>query len=49
VSPVIPWAMVIATVFVSSFLAHRLQNAKVGTERVEFEVGVEVNPLTVTG
>ncbi len=48
-SPVVPWAMVIATVSLSSFLAQRLQSAEVWTERVEFEVGVEANPLTVTG
>jgi PAP2 superfamily len=35
ISPVIPWAMVIATVSVSSLLMHRLQNAEFTNERVQ--------------
>jgi len=35
ISPVIPWAMVIATVSVSSLLIHRLQNAEFTNERVQ--------------
>ena len=35
ISPVIPWAMVIATISVSSLLVHRLQNAEFTNERVQ--------------
>jgi hypothetical protein len=49
VSAVIPWAMVIATISVSSFLAQRLQSAAVGTERVQLKLGAEARPLTATG
>jgi hypothetical protein len=35
ISPVIPWAMVIATISVSSLLMHRLQNAEFTNERVQ--------------
>ena len=49
ISPVIPWAMVIATIFVSSLLAHRLQSAEFGKERVQLEVAPETGPLSVPG
>jgi len=49
ISPVIPWAMVIATIFVSSWLAHRLQSAEFGKERVQLEVAPETGPLSVPG
>lgn len=49
ISPVIPWAMVIATIFVSSLLAHRLQRAGLGNERVQLEVAPETSPLSVPG
>jgi len=35
ISPVIPWAMVMATVSISSLLMHRLQNAEFTNERVQ--------------
>jgi len=35
ISPVIPWAMVIATISISSLLMHRLQNAEFTNERVQ--------------
>jgi hypothetical protein len=35
ISPVIPWALVIATISVSSLLMHRLQNAEFTNERVQ--------------
>jgi hypothetical protein len=49
ISPVIPWAMVIATIFASSWLAHRLQSAEFGDERVRLEAVAEASLLTVTG
>ena len=39
----------IATIFVSSWLAHRLQSAEFGDERVQMQVAPEARPLTVTG
>ncbi|HYW41122.1 MAG TPA: phosphatase PAP2 family protein [Terriglobales bacterium] len=38
ISPVIPWAMVIATIAISSWLMHRLQNAEFANERVQPEI-----------
>ncbi len=35
ISPLIPWAMVIATISISSLLVHRLQNAEFTNERVQ--------------
>jgi len=35
ISPVIPWAMVMATISISSLLMHRLQNAEFTNERVQ--------------
>lgn len=52
ISPVIPWAMVIATISASSFLAHRLQSAEAGKARVQgeqLEAVAEARPLVVTG
>jgi hypothetical protein len=49
ISPVIPWAMVIATILVSSWLAHRLQSLEFGNERVQMEVAPQGRLLTVTG
>jgi len=41
--------MVIATIFASSWLAHRLQSAEFGDERVRLEAVAEASLLTVTG
>jgi len=49
ISPVIPWAMVIATISVSSLLMHRLQNAEFANERVRWEIPAEARPLLTTG
>jgi hypothetical protein len=38
ISPVIPWTMVMATIFISSWLMHRLQNAEFANQRVQSEV-----------
>lgn len=35
ISPVIPWAMVVVTIAISSLLLHRLQNAEFANERVQ--------------
>jgi hypothetical protein len=35
ISPVIPWALVMATISISSLLMHRLQNAEFTNERVQ--------------
>jgi hypothetical protein len=48
ISPVIPWAMVIATIFFSSVLAHRLQSAGLAKERANLEFAAESTPLTVS-
>jgi hypothetical protein len=52
ISPVIPWAipwaMVIATIFFSSLLAHRLQSAGLPKERANLEFVAESTPLTVS-
>jgi hypothetical protein len=51
ISPVIPWAMVTVTIFVSSFLARRLQSAEVGKARVQaeqLEAVAEARQLVVT-
>ena len=49
ISPVIPWAMVIATISVSSLLMHRLQNAEFANERVRWGIPAEARPLLTTG
>lgn len=49
ISPVIPWALVIATVSVSSLLMHRLQNAEFTNERVQWEIAAEARPMVTTG
>jgi hypothetical protein len=49
ISPVIPWAMVIATIFVSSLLVHRLQHAEFGKQQLQLEVVAEASLQTVTG
>jgi PAP2 superfamily protein len=52
ISPVIPWAMVIATISASSFLARRLQSTEVGKAGVQgdqSEAIAEARPLVVTG
>jgi hypothetical protein len=49
ISPVIPWTMVVATIFFSSVLAHRLQSAESGNERVQLDVVADAGPLTVAG
>jgi hypothetical protein len=49
ISPLIPWGMVIATIFVSNVLAHRMQRAEFQRETVTSEYVAEVSPLIVTG
>ena len=49
ISPVIPWAMVIATVSVSSLVMHRLQNAEFASEQVRWEIPAEARPQVTTG
>ena len=49
VSPFIPWAMMMATISISSWLMHRLQNAELTNEGVQMQVAPEARPLTVTG
>ena len=49
ISPVIPWAMVIATISVSSLLMHRLQNAEFTNEQVLWEIPTEARSLVTTG
>ncbi len=49
ISPMIPWAMVITTIFVSNMLAHRLQTADFQREKIRLECVAEISPLTVTG
>jgi hypothetical protein len=38
ISPVLPWTMVMATVSISSWLMHRLQNAEFTNERMQWEI-----------
>lgn len=45
ISPVIPWAMVIATISISSVLIHRLQNAEFANERAQGEVAADARPM----
>ena len=45
ISPLIPWAMVIATISVSSWLSHRLQNAEFTNERIAYEITDESHPM----
>jgi PAP2 superfamily len=49
ISPVIPWAIVIATISVSSLLMHHLQNAEFTNEQVLWEIPTEARPLVTTG
>jgi hypothetical protein len=45
ISPIIPWAMVIATISISSLLIHRLQNAEFAHERAQGEVAADARPI----
>jgi hypothetical protein len=47
ISPVIPWTMVLATVFLSSWLAHRLQSTTSGYEQSRSEIVTDVSPSVV--
>ena len=49
ISPVIPWALVIATISISSLLMHRLQNAEFTNQRVQWEIAAAARPLVTTG
>src|SRR5208337_4450297 len=49
ISPVIPWAMAMATISISSWLLHRLQNAEFTNERVRWEIAAKARPLVTTG
>jgi hypothetical protein len=49
ISPAIPWAMVIATISVSSVLMHRMQNAEFTNERMRWEIPGEARPLVAPG
>jgi hypothetical protein len=45
ISPIIPWAMVIATISISSLLIHRLQNAEFAHEHAQGEVAADAGPI----
>ena len=45
ISPLIPWAAVIATISVSSWLIHRLQNAEFTIERIACEITDGSHPM----
>ena len=45
ISPLIPWAMVIATISVSSWLTRRLQNAEFSNEQIACEITDETHPM----
>ena len=49
ISPVAPWAMVVATISVSPWLMQRLQNAEFTTERAPSESLVATRPSLTTG
>jgi hypothetical protein len=49
ISPVIPWAMVIATTSFSTLLMHRMQNVELTNERVQWEIPAEASPLVAPG
>jgi hypothetical protein len=49
ISPVIPWAMVIATISFSTLLMHRMQNVELTNERVQWEIPAEASPLVAPG
>ena len=49
ISPIIPWAMVIATISVSTLLMHRMQNVELANERVQWEIPAEARPLVAPG
>ena len=49
ISPVIPWAMVIITISVSSLLMHRMQNVELANERVQWEIPAGARPLVAPG
>ncbi len=49
ISPVIPWAMAMATISISGWLLHRLQNAEFTNERVRWEIAAKARPLVTTG
>ncbi len=49
ISPVIPWAMVVTTISVSSWLAHRLQSAESENQQIHLNVVMEANPLSASG
>lgn len=47
ISPIIPWALVIATISTSSWFVHRLQSAQPCAARNSLELVPDVRPLTV--
>jgi hypothetical protein len=47
--PIIPWAMVITTISISSWLVYRLQNAEIASEGVPRELATETRPLLAIG
>jgi hypothetical protein len=49
ISPVIPWAMVIATISFSTLLMHSMQNMELTNERVQWEIPAEASPLVAPG
>jgi hypothetical protein len=49
ISPVIPWAIVAATISISSWLMHRLQNAEFANERVQPEIAVKAQAMVAAG
>jgi hypothetical protein len=49
ISPVIPWAMVAATISITSWLVYRLQNAEIACARVPKELATKAQPSLAIG
>jgi hypothetical protein len=48
ISPAIPWALVLTTVYTSTKLLHRLESTEIQNEPARLGIAVEASPLAMT-